>query len=262
MTAIDILSELNSNKVVAELKAGKRLDGRKIDEYREIKIENGISENADGSARVKLGDTDVIFGVKMIVGEPYPDSPDKGSISVGVELLPLASPLFESGPPREAAIELSRVVDRGIRESKALDFKDLCLVEGEKVLVAFIDGYTINHAGNLFDACSIAAMSSILEARIPKIEDNKIVHGEYGNKLKVKRKPVLNTFAKIGSTIVADPSLAEEKAMDARFSVSVTEDDYMCAFQKGGSGSFTGAEISGMIETAFKNSKNIRKLFK
>ncbi len=262
MTSIDILSELKSNKVAAEIKAGRRLDGRKMDEYRKITIENNISDNADGSARVRLGDTDVMSGVKMIVGEPYPDSPDKGSISVGVELLPLASRYFETGPPREAAIELSRVVDRGIRESKTLDFKDLCLVEGEKVLVAFIDGYTINHAGNLFDACSIAAMSALLEARIPKIEDNKIIHGEYEGKLKIKRKPVLNTFAKIGSTVIADPSIDEENAMDARFSVSTTEDDYMCAFQKGGPGSFTGEEISTAIDTAFKNSKNIRKLFK
>ena len=142
---ISALWDLRVDKVVADLKEGKRIDGRKVDEIRKITITHGVSENADGSARVKLGLTDVIAGVKMVPGTPYPDMPDEGSISVGAELLPMADPEFEVGPPRDEAIELSRVVDRGIRESKAIDFKDLCITEGEKVWVGFVDIYIINN---------------------------------------------------------------------------------------------------------------------
>src|SRR3989344_1129652 len=138
------LWDLRTDKLIAELKQGKRLDARKVDEIRKPIITEDVSENADGQARVKLGETDVIAGVKMIVGEPYPDSPDEGSISVGAELLPIASPDFEIGPPRGDAIELARVVDRGIRESKTIDFKDLSIVEGEKCWVGFVDMYIIN----------------------------------------------------------------------------------------------------------------------
>jgi len=122
----NVLWTLRQDSLAAQLKEGKRADGRKLDEVRQIHIQKeGVSENAHGIARVKLGNTDVIAGVKIDVATPYPDSPDEGAITVGVELLALASPDFEAGPPREDAIELSRVVDRGIRESKAIDFKTL-----------------------------------------------------------------------------------------------------------------------------------------
>ncbi|MFH1255711.1 MAG: exosome complex protein Rrp42 [Candidatus Diapherotrites archaeon] len=256
-----ILWDINSDKVLAEMKKGIRLDGRKVDEYRKVSIQNHISENADGSARVRIGETDVMAGVKMLPGEPYPDMPDQGSISVGMELLPLASPSFESGPPREESIELSRVVDRGIRESKAIDFKDLCIKEGEKVWIVFIDMYALNFDGNLFDAASLAALSSLLEAKVPKLDDeNKIVKGEFSGKLKLSRKPLLSTFAKVGGTVVLDPMLAEEIAMSARFSVATTDDGQITAFQKGGGGSFTSAEIDSSIDHAFEKAKQLRKL--
>ena len=76
-----------------------RFDGRKLDEYRELNIETGVSKNAEGSARVKLGKTEVLVGIKMGLGEPYPDSPDKGNMMVTVELLPLSSLKYELVPP-------------------------------------------------------------------------------------------------------------------------------------------------------------------
>ncbi len=260
MSNVEIIWELTSERVASVLKEGKRLDNRAFDEYRKIEITNGISKNADGSARVKLGETEVICGIKSDIGEPYPDSPGEGSISVGMELLPIASPSFESGPPSEESIEISRVVDRGIRESKALDFKKLCIREGEKVWIVFIDLYAINDDGNLFDASSIAALSALLDARTPKIEDDKIVKGEYAGKFKLERKPLLSTFAKIGNSIVLDPNLAEEKALQGRFSVATTEDDYLSAFQKGYGGGFSVTEIDNCLSIALKKSKEIRKL--
>jgi len=255
----DIIWDLKADAAVNTLKEGKRLDGRKLDECRKIEITKDISKNAEGSAKVKIGRTEVVAGVKMILGEPYPDSQDQGTIAVGAELLPLASPEFEFGPPSPEATELARVVDRGLRESKALDFKDLCITEGEKVWIVFIDLYALNHDGNLFDACSIAALSSVLEAKIPKVEDGAIAKGEYSGKLKLARKPLLSTFAKVSNTILADPTFVEEKAQQARFSVATTDDDLMCAFQKGGNGAFTESEIDQCIEMAFKSAKQVRK---
>ena len=106
---------------------GKRADGRRIDEYRNIEIETNIISKAEGSARVKIGNTQVIAGIKMDMGDPYSDTPDSGVMTTAAELIPLASPDFESGPPREDAIELARVVDRGIRESEIIEVDKLCI---------------------------------------------------------------------------------------------------------------------------------------
>lgn len=260
MSNTEIIWELTSERVGNFLKEGKRLDKRAFDEYRKLEVKHGVSQNADGSAHVNLGGTEVICGIKSEIGTPYPDSQDEGSISVGMELLPLASPSFESGPPSEESIEIARVVDRGIRESGSLDFKKLCIKEGEKVWVVFIDLYAINDNGNLMDASSIAALAALMDARTPKLEEDKIVRGEYSGKFKLDRKPLLATFAKIGNSVVLDPSLAEEKALQGRFSVATTEDNYLSAFQKGYGGGFSFAEIDNCIETALKKSKEIRKI--
>ena len=144
--------EIIGERIKKYLKQGKRFDNRKTEEFREILVETGVSKNAEGSARVKIGNTEVIVGIKMSVGTPYPDSPNKGNLMTTAELLPLSSPRFESGPPKFEAIELGRIIDRGVRESKFIEFEKLCIKEGEKVWTVFIDIYSINDDGNLLDA--------------------------------------------------------------------------------------------------------------
>ncbi len=258
----DTIWELRAEEVKKSLSQGTRLDHRKLDEYRNIKVETGLYKNAEGSARVKIGKTEVLCGVKILIGTPYPDSPDEGTISVGTEFMPSAAPEFRPGPPSEDSIELARVVDRGIREAKAIDFKELCITEGEEVLIVFVDLYISDYSGNLFDASSIAALAALKNAKIPKYEDGKPVKGEYVGNINLKRMPVLTTFGKIGNTIIVDPNLAEEKALDARFSMATTEDGFLTAFQKAGQGVFTKEEIDKMIDLAFKKGNELRKKVK
>jgi len=127
-------SHIDREFIADLLRKGERLDGRAYNEYRELEIEaNVVPAKAEGSALVRLGDTSVVAGVKVLVGEPYPDSPDKGNMMVTAELLPLSSPNFDYGPPKIEAIEMARIIDRGIRESGFIDFEKLCIKEGEKV---------------------------------------------------------------------------------------------------------------------------------
>jgi len=251
------------SKIIDLARQAKRLDGRGLEEMRDFSIEVDKYENAEGSARVMLGQTEVIAGIKMGVDKPYPDSPDEGAISVGAELLPLSHADYESGPPSLDEIELARVVDRGIRESKAIDFSKLCIKEGEACWIAFMDFYAINADGNIFDAGSIAALVAFLNAKKPKLNDkNKIIKGEYDGKLELKRLPLLATFVKVGGKIMVDPTYVEEKASEARYSVATTEDGFMSAMQKG-KGAFSFEEINYMIDLAYKvNDEKRKKILK
>jgi exosome complex component RRP42 len=239
---------------------GVRADGRKLDQYREVSIEYGISKkSAEGSARVKIGNTEVIAGIKLDLGRPFPDKPGEGSIMVNVEMLPLSSPLYESGPPSIDAIEMSRVTDRGIRECGAIDFKKLCVVEGEKVWLIFIDIYPINADGNLFDACTLAAMAALKDAKFPSLtEDFQVDYKNKTEKIPIEKSPISCTVWQIGSDYVVDPMVAEENASNGRLTVVFTEDDKICAMQKGGNGSIVQENIAPMVELAHKTTKQLR----
>jgi len=253
-----------NNYAKTVLESGVRFDGRKLDEFKKpIIIELGISKNAEGSAKVTWGETEVVVGIKMNVGIPYPDSPDKGVLITGAELAPMSSPDFETGPPGQQAIELARVVDRGIREANMIDTKKLCIKEGELVWTVFLDIYTLNDSGNLIDAAALAAVAALSNTVFPKLEGNQIKFGEFTkNKLPINLLPITSTAVKIGNKILVDPSLDEEKAIDARITVAVSEKGDIHAMQKGGSVGLTIDEVDQMIDLAIKKSKELRKLIK
>jgi exosome complex component RRP42 len=257
---LKVIADIKRDHIKKLLEEGKRLDGRGLDDYREIEINNSVYASADGSSRVSIGGTQVVSGVKMILGEPFSDMPDKGVLTTSAELGPLASPTFESGPPRPPAIELARVVDRGIRESGCIDTGKLCIVEGEKVWIVFLDLHILDYDGNLFDASNIACLSALLNAEIPKVEDDKIIFEEKTGPLPIVEKPISTTYAKIGNGIAVDPALEEEQVIDSRLTIATTQKGDLCAMQKGGSGSFTQEEILNTIDRGIKKAKELRKL--
>ncbi len=255
----EILANLKRNFILDILKKGKRVDGRKFYEYRSIEVQQGVIKKAEGSALVKIGETEVLAGVKLSIGSPYPDTPNEGALIINTELIPLASVAFEPGPPDENSIELSRVVDRALREGEVLDLEGLCITEGEKVWLVYVDIYTLNYDGNLIDACCLAAVSALMDARFPKLEDDKIIYEEKTSKrLPIKNYPLEVTYAKIGEHIVLDPCYEEEEIMDARITFGIKQDDTICAIQKGGRGSFKPDEILNLYEDAVEKAKFLR----
>jgi exosome complex component RRP42 len=241
-------------------KDGVRFDGRKMGEYRPVKVEYGVSGSAEGSARVTIGGTVVIAGVKMALETPYSDTPDKGNLMINVELLPLSSPEFETGPPGIQAIELARVTDRGIRESKAIDVKKLCLRPGEKVWSVMIDICSVNDEGNLFDAAGLAAIAALKDARFPKLEKDVVNYEEKTDTpIPMDKEPVPITVLKIGDQLIVDPVSAEEKVADARITVAVCKDGTVSAMQKGGKMPLSIEDVDNMVGLAIKTSGELRK---
>ena len=258
-----IVVRVKKKRIIELLASGKRSDGRGLTEYREIQIEPGVIERAEGSARVRLGKTEVIVGVKISTGSPFSDMPDSGVLTVNAELVPLASPDFEPGPPGEDAVELARVVDRGIRESKAIDLAKLCVESGKIVFVVFIDVYVLNHDGNLIDASALAALAALMNTKMfnYEVEDCEIVKKPGYTPLPMVDYPIAVTFAKIGNTIVMDTGLEEEQVMDARLTITLNKDGHICAIQKGGgSGYFTKEEILEAAKIASEKTAELRKL--
>src|SRR5579875_203760 len=248
----EFVDSMRREQILSELSFGRRLDGRKFDDYRPIEIQIGPIVKADGSAMVKIGNTTALVGVKVQVGNPFPDTPDEGILTVNADVLPLASPYEEPGPPDEDTIELSRVVDRGIRESHMLDMESLAIVKGKKVYAVFVDVTVLDVDGNLFDAVSYAAVAALATTKYRKAEVRV--------QLKPKTIPISVTTAKIGEYLVIDPDGTEEAVMDARVTFTYDSKGRLCATQKGGTFGFTPAEILKQVETARLKAAQNRKI--
>lgn len=252
-------SMTTSNLTIETLKKmfseGKRFDGRNLLDLREISINLNISNKAEGSASVKIGKTEVLVGVKLAPGEPYSDSPDKGNLTVSGDLLPLASPRFEMGPPEFPAIELPRLVDRAVRESHMIELDKLVIEEGEKVWTIFIDIYPINDDGNLIDASTIGAIVALKNTMIPELDKKGNI--DYDKK-PTKELPLAKgiiplsfSFFKLGNSVILDPTREEEEACETRltFGLSKWKDQYMInSCQKNGNTPFTKAEIDKIMD--------------
>ena len=258
-----IVSRLKRKKITDVLATGKRMDGRELLQYRDWEIKTNLLVKSEGSAEVRLGKTHVVIGVKIGIGHPFEDTPDAGVMMVNAEYTPAAHPTWEPGPPSEDAIELARVVDRGLRAAEILDMKKLGLVSGKKVQMIFVDLYVLNYDGNLIDACSAGALAALTTADAPKFKvskEDEVEKTDKTEKLKLRAHPVAVTVCKIGDSLIIDPTYDEEEVKDGRITFTVDENGNLNAIQKRGPVGFTVDEIKKCINIASEKAAEIRAI--
>ncbi|CAJ2672456.1 unnamed protein product [Trifolium pratense] len=226
------------NALLSEL----RVDGRGPLEYRKLSIKFGKD---DGSAEVQLGETRVMSFVSAQLVQPYKDRPNEGTLSIFTEFSPMADPSFEPGRPGESAVELGRIIDRGLRESRAIDTESLCILSAKLVWAIRIDIHILDNAGNLVDAANIAALASLLTFRRPECslggEDGQqvVVHPPEVREplpLILHHLPVAVTFGFFSNEnlVVLDPTYHEEAVMTGRMTATLNANGDVCAIQKPG----------------------------
>lgn len=259
----DLTAKIMRDKIYSLLLQGKRIDGRRPTDLRPIKIETGLLSKAEGSALVSMGSTKILTGIKVEVGAPFPDRPDEGTFTVNAELLPLASASFEPGPPDERGIELARVVDRSLREGGVIDLKKLCLIEGEKVYVLFIDIYVLDYDGNYFDPSLISALAALATAKIPRYEivDGKPQKTDEYFSLELNSLPFTAMVGVIGEKFLLDPQLEEEKVLDVSLVVGADEKGDITCVQKSSPGQIPIELMDSIIDAVIEKTGEIRRKF-
>ncbi len=258
-TNLPIIPKIRKNAILTLLTKGSRIDERLFDEPRVINAEVNIIPNANGSALVRLGHTKILTGVKVEIGTPFPDTPEEGNLVVNAEFLPHASPVFEPGPPDERAVELARIIDRSLRDVRAIDLSKLVIIPGKKVWNIFIDIYVIDYDGNMIDASSLATLIALMNTRIPQVSADQstneiIIQKDNYQPIPLSRKVVTATLAKItdentGSRFyLADPSLEEEIISDTLITIAYSEDGLLTGIQKSGISSIPREDIPKILE--------------
>jgi exosome complex component RRP41 len=142
-------------------KKGLRLDGRKSDELRSIKIEVGALSNADGSAYIELGKNKIlaaVYGPK----ELHPKHlalPDRMFLRCRYHMAPFSVQERKSPAPSRREIELSKVIRESLEPSIFLEYYPRTGID------VFVE--VLQADGSTRCASIIAASLAIADAGIP-----------------------------------------------------------------------------------------------
>lgn len=262
-----IIPRIKRETIKSLIRSGERIDGRKPEEYRKIQVWLNPVPKAEGSALVKLGDTTVMTGTKLEIGTPFSDRPDEGVLQVHAEFVPLASPSFEPGPPDENAIKAARVVDRCLREPRAVKLEDLVIIPGKKVWLVFNDIYLLDHDGNVIDASMLSTMLALNMAKIPKIvsieDDNVIIDKTVKERpLPINLNVVTVSIGILEGYMIVDPTLEEEIVLDTKIVIGVDEKGRIVGIQKTGMEGIKPSQLDDIIELALKKAQELHAILR
>ncbi|NXN95196.1 EXOS7 protein, partial [Rhinopomastus cyanomelas] len=260
-----VLSEAEKLYIVHGVQEDLRVDGRGCEDYRCAEVETDVVSNTSGSARVKLGHTDILVGIKAEMGTPKLEKPDEGYLEFFVDCSANATPEFEGRGGEELGTEIANTLYRVFSNESTIDLKSLCINPREHCWVLYIDVLLLECGGNLFDTISIAVKAALFNTRIPKV---RVLEDEEGCKeielsddpydcirLDVGEVPCIVTLSKIGHRHVVDATLEEEACSLASLLVSVTSKGALTSMKKVGKGSLDPESIFEMMETGKKVGK-------
>eukprot|EP00466_Bigelowiella_natans_P003201 jgi/Bigna1/131215/aug1.13_g5923 len=244
------------------LASNLRVDGRKPMKMRRVKIK---FLRKSGAVEVSIGKTRVLAATTADIVKPWPDRPSEGFLRIHTDFSPMASPFFENNRPSSRSIQLSRMVEKGIRESNAVDTESLCILSGSKVWEIRLDVRVIDDDGNIGDCASLAAVASLMHFRRPDVTvvgERVTVHSVEARQpigLALHHIPIMITFAvfpvggggdkkavesagKAGGSsnsgsdvhVVIDPSRKETSVAQGEISFTVNKHKEICAIHKSG----------------------------
>ncbi|RYP57915.1 hypothetical protein DL770_010550 [Monosporascus sp. CRB-9-2] len=224
--------------VVQALQEGLRLDGRAFDQFRKLELKFG---DQYGVADVTLGKTRILAKVSAEVTVPYSDRPFDGIFTITTELSPMASPAFEVNRPTETEVLLSRLLEKTVRRSNALDTESLCLVAGQKCWSIRVDIHVLSHDGNLIDASCLAVVAALRHFRKP---DTSMEGETLTVYTAAEREPVplswlhsplcvtFNFYGEEGDIVLLDATLLEEQLRVSSCTISLNRHGEICQIAK------------------------------
>ncbi|EFN85487.1 exosome complex component RRP43 [Harpegnathos saltator] len=243
-----------------------RPDGRKFLSFRPISINVSSIVQADSSAIFKLGSTTVVCGIKAELAIPKTDTPECGYIIPNVELSPLCSPKFRPGPPSEQAQVISKLIDIILKNSTAIDLKDLCICKRKLVWVLYCDMLCLNYNGSVIDACTGALTAALKTLTLPEVNYNletgvTVVHPKKRKPFVMKMLPVSISFAIFEKQmLIVDPTDEEESLSLGRLSVVMDSEEEICYVHKPGGIPISQHLFSKAVEIAKTRADLVRSL--
>eukprot|EP00949_MAST-11_sp_MAST-11-sp1_P003284 g3284.t1 len=234
--------------------AALRMDGRAQFDIRALRVTFGRS-HARSFAEVQLGETRCRTVVTAQVVPPYEDRPVEGFLTFHVDFSSAGSTADfdgDSGLEELTCTEICSVIERGIRDARAIDTEALCIIAGEKAWALHCEIQALDNGGNVLDAASLATIAALRHFRRPVVSvvdgavREHLAEERVPEPLAIHHTPVALTFAffRNGADCVSDPSFAEELSMDGTLTLIFNEHGEVCGVSMSG-----GAAVSREVVT-------------
>jgi len=112
-------------------KKGLRLDGRKPDELRALKLEVGVISNADGSAYIEQGKNKILVGVygPREVHPKHLALPDRTVLKCRYHMAPFSVQERKSPAPSRREIELSKVIRESLEPAIFMEYYPRTMID-------------------------------------------------------------------------------------------------------------------------------------
>jgi exosome complex component RRP41 len=112
-------------------KKGLRLDGRKPDELRPVKVQVGVISNADGSAYIEHGKNKILAGVygPREVHPKHLALPDRTVLKCRYHMAPFSVQERKSPAPSRREIELSKVIRESLEPAIFMEYYPRTMID-------------------------------------------------------------------------------------------------------------------------------------
>jgi exosome complex component RRP41 len=112
-------------------KKGLRLDGRKPDELRPVKLQVGVISNADGSAYIEHGKNKILAGVygPREVHPKHLALPDRTVLKCRYHMAPFSVQERKSPAPSRREIELSKVIRESLQPAIFMEYYPRTMID-------------------------------------------------------------------------------------------------------------------------------------
>ena len=218
------------------MKDGVRIDGRKPDELRSIKIEAGVLYRADGSCYLEWGGNKImaaVYGPREAMPRHIQD-PTKAIVNARYNMVPFSVEDRKRPGPDRRSVEISKVTSEAL---EGVIFTELFPRATIDVCIEVLDA----EAGTRCAGITAAAVA-LADAGIP-----------------MRDLPVACAAGKVDGTVVLDLTSDEDKEGDADLPIAIaprTEEILLMQMD----GHMTPAEFDEAVELAIKGCREVSKL--
>ena len=261
----DFISESKKTIIENGIYTGKRKNGRSLFEQRALKI---LYNKEKEGVEVSLGNTIVFCKINTNITEPKKSRQNEGKFLIRVNLNNLLNKK-SCDNIREKSDEITKILEKTIKGSKALDVESLNIKIGKYCWEIILELTLIRNDGNIQDAMNYAALAILLKYEYKPLQIDKknisIEQNKKNKKFSLNHIPILQTFAvlnKNGEFLIFDPDLEEEVVANGLLSIAVNLYGDICCIHKPGDSLISYELMKKVFEFCTKKAKDVCAVFK